>query len=219
MVSTDKSVSADTPKLHTFSEATCAVENIPLPDSDPPTTSVESATNTDQCTEPSTNAVATAGSDNNENTEKDNIVKVESNNTEKVESANTEKAEIPVMPFQRDIIVANAKVETSEKAEEAIQLHELKKMEAPITDAMLTKDTSQVAWEVLWKKAQEQLEEGFILGPATRNGKRVFLVEWRDGRHQVLTETEIKAFWPQLLIRFYEKNIYWMKNGSAYRRL
>ena len=54
--------------------------------------------------------------------------------------------------------------------------------------------------------------QGTILGAADRKGSKVYLIEWSNGEHQILSETEVKEKWPQLLIKFYEENIHWLKN-------
>lgn len=58
---------------------------------------------------------------------------------------------------------------------------------------------------------QAERAQGTILGSALRSGKRVYLMSWSTGSRQVLTHAEVKEKWPQLLIKFYESNINWMK--------
>ena len=58
---------------------------------------------------------------------------------------------------------------------------------------------------------QAERAQGTILGSALRSGKRVYLMCWSTGSRQVLTHAEVKEKWPQLLIKFYESNINWMK--------
>lgn len=53
--------------------------------------------------------------------------------------------------------------------------------------------------------------QGVILGSAVRSGIRVYLVRWSTGARQVLTHDDVKEKWPQLLIKFYESNIHWLK--------
>lgn len=53
--------------------------------------------------------------------------------------------------------------------------------------------------------------QGSILGSAVRSGIRVYLVRWSTGTRQVLTHSDVKEKWPQLLIKFYESNIHWLK--------
>lgn len=67
---------------------------------------------------------------------------------------------------------------------------------------------SGVEKDELRQKAQVQ---GTILGSALRSDTRVYLVKWSTGTRQVLTQTEVKEKWPQLLIKFYESNIHWLK--------
>lgn len=58
---------------------------------------------------------------------------------------------------------------------------------------------------------QAEAPEGLILGSAVRSGIRVYLVKWSSGARQVVPETDVKEKWPQLLIKFYESNIHWLK--------
>lgn len=103
----------------------------------------------------------------------------------------------------------------SESGGEQPEQPEVKVQETDIDEPEVTPseptDDKQEEWARLTAEAQRQLAAGKILGAAVRNERRVYLIEWTSGGHQVLTDTEVKRDWPQLLIQFYEKNIHWIR--------